>query len=71
VTPDHHPVIEETVPGFITAGGFSGHGFQHAPATGKLVAELASEGEARIVDISSLGSDRFADGSLVSERNVA
>lgn len=71
VTPDHHPVIEETVPGFITAAGFSGHGFQHAPATGQLVAEIASEGEARLVDISSLASDRFADGSLVSERNVA
>ncbi|MDX1744888.1 MAG: FAD-dependent oxidoreductase [Halobacteriales archaeon] len=71
VTPDHHPVIEETVPGLVTAAGFSGHGFQHAPATGQLVAELAIDGEASLVPIDELGSDRFESGSLMEERNVA
>lgn len=71
VTPDHHPVIEETVPGLITAAGFSGHGFQHAPATGQLVTELAFDGDASLVDISRLGSDRFERGDLIEERNVA
>lgn len=71
VTPDHHPVIEETIPGLITAAGFSGHGFQHAPATGQLVAEIASDGEASFVDVSSLSSDRFGGDALVSERNIA
>jgi sarcosine oxidase subunit beta len=72
VTPDHHPVLEETIPGLITAAGFSGHGFQHAPATGQLVAELAVQGEATLLDITPLESDRFdGSGALVDERNVA
>jgi sarcosine oxidase subunit beta len=71
VTPDHHPIVEETVPGFVNAVGFSGHGFQHAPATGQIVAELVLDGDASLVDVSALGSDRFADGELVEEQNVA
>jgi sarcosine oxidase subunit beta len=71
VTPDHHPVVEETVPGLLTAAGFSGHGFQHAPATGQIVAELAFDGEPSLVDVSALGSDRFATGGGPVERNVA
>ncbi len=69
VTPDNHPIVEETVPGFVTAVGFSGHGFMHAPATGELVAEIVRDGEASSVDIGSLGSDRF-DGESTVERNV-
>ncbi|WP_049972255.1 NAD(P)/FAD-dependent oxidoreductase [Haladaptatus cibarius] len=71
VTPDHHPIIEETIPGFVTAAGFSGHGFQHAPATGQLVAELCVDGNASLVDIDSLSSRRFERGSEFVERNVA
>lgn len=69
VTPDNHPIIEQTVPGFISAIGFSGHGFMHAPATGKLVAELVCEGEASLVNIDSLRSERFGEEHEV-ERNV-
>ncbi|MFC6836992.1 NAD(P)/FAD-dependent oxidoreductase [Halomarina ordinaria] len=71
VTPDHHPILEETRPGLVTAAGFSGHGFQHAPATGRLVAELCLDGEASLVDIGALGSDRFETGETLVERNVA
>lgn len=71
VTPDHHAILEETVPGFITAAGFSGHGFQHAPATGKLVTELVTEGEASLVDISALQSHRFEEEATIREHNVA
>jgi sarcosine oxidase subunit beta len=71
VTPDHHPVVEETLPGFVQAVGFSGHGFQHAPATGQVVAELVVDGEASLVDVSRLTSERFETGDLVEERNVA
>jgi sarcosine oxidase subunit beta len=72
VTPDHHPIVEETAPGFVTAAGFSGHGFQHAPATGKIVAQLCLEGEASLVDVRSLSSDRFdGEGGELVERNVA
>ncbi|WP_254533197.1 NAD(P)/FAD-dependent oxidoreductase [Natrinema gelatinilyticum] len=70
VTPDHHPIIEETVPGLVTAAGFSGHGFQHSPATGQLVAELILDGEPSLVDISSLSSSRFEDDTGLVEHNV-
>lgn len=71
VTPDHHPVLEETIPGFVSAIGFSGHGFQQAPATGQIVTELIYAGEPSLVDVSVLTSDRFESGDLIDERNVA
>ncbi|WP_135806083.1 NAD(P)/FAD-dependent oxidoreductase [Halorussus marinus] len=71
VTPDHHPIVEETRPGLVTAAGFSGHGFQHAPATGQIVAELCVDGAASLVDVDPLSSRRFEDGEALVERNVA
>jgi sarcosine oxidase subunit beta len=71
VTPDHHPIVEETVPGFVNAVGFSGHGFQHAPAVGQVVAELCLDGAASLVDIDPLRSERFDEGDGPVERNVA
>jgi sarcosine oxidase subunit beta len=71
VTPDHHPVLEETRPGFVTAAGFSGHGFQHAPATGRVVADLCLDGETGLVDIDPLSGRRFETGDELVERNVA
>jgi sarcosine oxidase subunit beta len=72
MTPDRHPIIGEApgVAGFVLANGFSGHGFQHAPVVGKLVAEIVTEGRARSVDVSSLGLERFSTGELVREANV-
>ncbi|MFB6354767.1 MAG: NAD(P)/FAD-dependent oxidoreductase [Halobacteriales archaeon] len=71
VTPDRHPVVGETRPGFVNAVGFSGHGFQHAPAVGQVVAELVLDGEAATVDVDPLRADRFGTGDLLAERNVA
>ncbi|MFW6448122.1 MAG: NAD(P)/FAD-dependent oxidoreductase [Halobacteriota archaeon] len=71
VTPDHHAIIDEARPGLVVAAGFSGHGFQHAPATGRVVSELVVEGSASTVDIGPLGSDRFEAGETAVERNVA
>lgn len=73
VTPDDHPVIERSRPGVVTAAGFSGHGFQHAPATGKVVAELCLHGESRTVDVAPLSNERFdrEGGSPLNEQNVA
>ncbi|GAB3419484.1 FAD-binding oxidoreductase [Haloparvum alkalitolerans] len=71
VTPDHHPVVEESVPGFVTAAGFSGHGFQHAPATGRIVADLVLDGETGLVDVSGLDRERFERGETLAERSVA
>lgn len=72
MTPDRHPVIGEApgVAGFYLANGFSGHGFQHAPIVGLLLAEMITNGRATTVDVSSLGLDRFASGRVVPERHV-
>jgi len=72
MTPDRHPVIGEAagVSGLYLANGFSGHGFQHSPIVGKLLAELIVEGAARSVDITSLGLGRFARGEFIPEHHV-
>jgi sarcosine oxidase subunit beta len=71
MTPDRHPILGEVpgVPGLYLANGFSGHGFQHAPVVGKLLAEMIVHGEGRTVDVSSLGLDRFSR-DLVAETHV-
>lgn len=71
VTPDHHAIVDEIVPGFVAAIGFSGHGFQHAPATGQLVAELVCDGAISLVESDALAADRFERGATHDERNVA
>lgn len=71
VTPDNHPIIEEVKSGFIVAAGFSGHGFMHAPTTGQIVTEIACDGETSLVDIDPLRSERFEEGELPDEQNVA
>ncbi len=67
VTPDYHPVLEETAPGFVNAVGFSGHGFMQAPAAGRVVAELVVDGDASVVDVSALANDRFERGALLPD----
>ena len=67
MTPDHHPIVEEVLPGFVVAAGFSGHGFMQAPATDQVVAELVADGAASTVDISRLTLDRFERGETLSE----
>jgi sarcosine oxidase subunit beta len=71
MTPDRHPIIGRApVEGLWLANGFSGHGFQHAPVVGKLLAEMIVDGAARTVDVSSLDLDRFDRGDLVPETHV-
>lgn len=72
VTPDDQPIIAQVraLPGFYIAAGFSGHGFQHSPATGKLMSELIVDGAAKTIDISMLNFERFAEGRLIQEGNV-
>jgi sarcosine oxidase subunit beta len=72
MTPDRHPIIGEMsgITGLYLANGFSGHGFQHAPVVGKVLAELIVQGCAATVDISGLGLERFRAGELVRERHV-
>jgi len=73
ISPDHHAILGGVpgVEGFIVANGFSGHGFQHSPAVGKVISELIVDGEAVTIDISSLCIDRFEKGELVQESMTA
>lgn len=72
MTPDRHPILGPVsgVEGLYLAAGFSGHGFQHAPIVGKLIAEQIVDGAARTVDIAGLRLDRFEDREAVRERHV-
>lgn len=72
VTPDDHPVIAgaKALPGFYIAAGFSGHGFQHSPATGKVMSEIILDGASKTIDVSMLDLERFAEGRLIQEVNV-
>ena len=73
ISPDHHAVLG-TVPeveGFILANGFSGHGFQHSPAVGKVISELIAYGKASTIDISPFHIERFAKGELIEEPMTA
>jgi glycine/D-amino acid oxidase-like deaminating enzyme len=54
----------------ILANGFSGHGMQHAPATGRGIAELLIDGAYRSLDLSSLSAQRILDGRPLLEKNV-
>jgi glycine/D-amino acid oxidase-like deaminating enzyme len=59
-TPDGVPGIGEitTVPGFILAAGFSGHGFGIGPGAGHLIADIAT-GDTPIVDPRPYHPERF------------
>lgn len=69
MTPDRHPILGpvEGLEGLYLANGFSGHGFQHGPVVGKLLAEMILEGAARTVDVSGLSLARFTRGEPVPE----
>src|SRR4030067_528883 len=56
--------------GFYMAIGFSGHGFQQAPAVGKAISELIRLGRYETIDVSPLHFDRAFTGRLVIEADV-
>jgi sarcosine oxidase subunit beta len=72
MTSDHHPILGEVaeVPGFFLANGFSGHGVMHAPATGKILADLILTGQTDLIDASLLNLSRFAEERLIHETAV-
>ncbi|HEY72454.1 MAG: FAD-binding oxidoreductase [Chloroflexi bacterium] len=71
-SPDAHPILGRIpeVEGFYCVGGFSGHGFQHGPACGLLLAEEILDGKAHTLDISQLDLARFSEGREIVEYNV-
>lgn len=58
------------VPNLLFASGFSGHGFQQAPAVGRGLSELIVHGAYRSLDLSPLGYDRVLRGEPLRERAI-
>jgi sarcosine oxidase, subunit beta len=71
VSPDHNALVGRAAEpeGFLYATGFSGHGFQQAPAVGEYVAELIA-GRAPTLDLSAFDVARFAEGHARPEAFV-
>ena len=70
MTPDHHPILGEALPGFFCANGFSGHGVMHAPATGKVLSDLILNGRTDLIEAKLLDLARFAEGRTIHESAV-
>jgi glycine/D-amino acid oxidase-like deaminating enzyme len=71
MSPDRDAILGPVrgLDGLLLAAGFSGHGFQHAPIVGKVLAELAT-GVPPTVDISPLQLERFGAGATLVESHV-
>jgi sarcosine oxidase, subunit beta len=68
ISPDNNAILGPVpeLQGFYVAGGHSGHGFQHGPVVGRLMAERILTGRTSI-DIGPLGIERFRSGQRMVE----
>jgi sarcosine oxidase subunit beta len=71
MSPDGNPLIGPTpgVEGLFLINGFSGHGFQHSPAAGRILADLIA-GRDPGLDLTPFAPARFAAGPVAGERYV-
>jgi sarcosine oxidase subunit beta len=71
MTPDHNPIVGAVagIAGLFTIAGFSGHGFQHSPAAGRILADLVA-GRDPHFDVGPFALERFAGGRVSGERYV-
>jgi len=71
VTPDANPIIgpAREVTGLFLINGFSGHGFQHSPAAGRILADLIIGCDPGL-DITPFAFERFAVGASTGEGYV-
>ena len=69
VTPDANPIIGPVpgVEGLFLINGFSGHGFQHSPAAGRILADVIAERDPHF-DLTPFGLRRFAASGVTGER---
>lgn len=72
VTPDAMPIIgaANDPEGFFMLTGFSGHGFQHSPAAGRILADMIVRGTPVDFDLAPFAFDRFSRGAADRESNV-
>jgi sarcosine oxidase, subunit beta len=71
MTPDANPIIgpSHEIDGLFLIAGFSGHGFQHSPAAGRILADLVAGRDPQI-DLTSFAAGRFARPAGHGERYV-
>lgn len=71
-TLDHNMVVgrHPEVTNFVFANGFSGHGLQQGPATGRGVSELITYGAFRTLDLSEVGFERIIENRPFLEKAV-
>jgi sarcosine oxidase subunit beta len=69
LTPDEHAIIDYLpgIEGCLCAIGFCGHGFQHSPVAGKVVAGMILDGQPS-TDISALSFARFHEAAPTSAK---
>ena len=69
VTPDANPLIgpARELAGFFLINGFSGHGFQHSPAAGRILADVIVGRDPQF-DLTPFAPDRFTAGVISGER---
>ncbi len=71
-TLDQNAVIgrHPEVTNFLFANGFSGHGLQQSPATGRAIAELITHQKFVSIDLTLFGYERVAQRRAVKELNI-
>jgi FAD-dependent oxidoreductase domain-containing protein 1 len=69
---DHNAIIGPypDIPNLIIGSGFSGHGVQHGPVTGRAVAELIRFGGYRTLDLAPFGYERVRDSHPMPENVI-
>lgn len=72
MSPDGNPILgaADGVDGLYLINGFSGHGFQHSPAAGRILADVIT-GRDPAFDLTPFAADRFGkEGAASGERYV-
>lgn len=71
MSPDGNPIIGPVpeVDGLFAINGFSGHGFQHSPAAGRILADVIA-GRDPAFDLTPFAFERFAGREPAGERYV-
>ena len=68
MTPDAMPIIGPVpgLPGLFVIAGFSGHGFQHSPAAGRVLADVVAGADPHF-DLGPFALERFSRTSARGE----